>query len=623
MSQCVTIHSYRILLLACVIAVAGSVGVATAEEEAPHTFEQCSEALQSKDPSIRIAALQELSAFYPRKGLLPIMEHLSEETDEDVLCEMARSIALTKHPRGAEFLIEMMKGNSLPKPVRMVMIQALGYLQSPQSIDALYEMAREENSHAVLIAMYRALAQTPKAQKAVLELAKRELNALIRQDKAQTGYSFSQIDVVSRRLAALGPMAASPMYAVLETSHWQAARAAAVAIGKMRPPGGDARLLGAMKRHSRMTWQCMEGLQFYAEPRTIPALLQMPNATKYGRWYLAMICGRAGDQRAIGFLSKMVQHDYEATAAWSIALIGGEKALTFLMSEFEKGVDGREWLCAALAKLGDPRAVPLLLNTATDTHEMLDFRKAAAYTLAWCGEEATVKQLEDAIKNEKTEDVKAAMERTLDILKHKVEVMKNPPQDHLECESLKVLSVTRGKVFSEMPLPRYLSLSYLAELMEEGTTISFSGGPEDYSGYQALSWHALTFGDELVLSFPVEEDFYGKFDLILGTGDVDVRLRVTLDEDPFGKEFSLSEYMTKKKLSLGNVYLPKGNHKLTLKAVDLSEGDGFYFIRPEFMGLLLLDYIQMSPRKAPEKKDVVESAPEEGNAEPAGPAGGW
>jgi len=331
----------------------------------------------------------------------PILETLWEEEPPNLQSAILGAMGQSKDPRGTLFLLRLLK-NPISE-IRLAAIQSLAFTRDARVVSLLvfFGQSHPELKYAV--------------GDSLLKMKEDAIDPLIDLLKSQDPKIVSESVVLLGRLKT--PDAIKPLMEVFQTHPGPIQGQVAEAFGLIGEPKCIPTLAPLLKiPDAKIRVQAASAMGRVPHPGCLKELIDAlndPNPEVKKR--CAMALGEIGDNRAAAGLSKLLtesEAELKITAAESLGRIGDAQAVPYLI-EMTHDTDESVVLKAlgALRKLKSPKSIDPL--TQLLDHESSRIRQRSIDVLGQVGDAVVAEQLEQMLRNDRSEDVRAAAAKAL------------------------------------------------------------------------------------------------------------------------------------------------------------------------------------------------------------------
>ncbi len=334
-----------------------------------------------------------------------------------------------------ESLLEALKTNNAYE-VRMVAVEALGWIGGERALEALLEALKKDDAEEVRRDVVSTLGRTggERVLEGLLEALRTDDDADVRRNVVSALGQIGDERALEGLLEALktdaaaavrryaadtlisigGERAVEGLMEALKDGDAYVRMNAVSALGQIGGERAVVRVLEVLKiDDAYVRMNAASALGRIGGKRAVEGLLEALKTDDdvYVRRNAASALGRIGGERAVGGLLEALKTDDDADvrrdAADTLGRIGGERALDILLEALKKDDDAQVRRDAAytLIRIGGERAVGGLLE-ALKTDDDVDVRRKAASDLGQIGGERAVGGLLEALKTDDDADVR-------------------------------------------------------------------------------------------------------------------------------------------------------------------------------------------------------------------------
>jgi HEAT repeat protein len=334
---------------------------------------------KEKFDNVRGAAALALGAIKDPRAVDPLIELLSKDKSNNVRAAAATALGATKDPRAVEPLIEVMTKEvpheasyrgmnfrGFPIEVRMHAIEALGEIKDPRAVEPMLALlAGYKSSLAADAALALGKIGDPRAVEPLIAALKdKQHNATARENAATALGAFHD------------PRAVEPLIAVLQDKDDPAVRmSVAGALGELKDPRAAGPLITALKDpENRVRIGAAGAILKLGTPALEPLVGALKDPEAVQRQFAAALLGDLKDPRAIlPLIASFQDVDPQVRLrAFQATIAIGEPAFDPLLAALkDANASTRQLSVAALAQLGDARAVDPLIAELRDTEEFV------------------------------------------------------------------------------------------------------------------------------------------------------------------------------------------------------------------------------------------------------------
>jgi len=331
----------------------------------------------------------------------PILEALWEEEPANLQSAILGAMGKLQDPRGTLFLLRLLK-NPIPE-IRLASVQSLALTTDPRVVKVLvhYGQIHPELKYAV--------------GDSLLKMEGEIIDPVVELLQSQ------DTDVVSDAVVLLGRLktadAVKPLMETFQTHPGPIQGQVAEAFGLIGDPKCIPTLVPLLKSpETKIRVQAASAMGRVPHPGCLKALIEAlhdPNPEVKKRCAAAL--GEIGDKRASSALAKLLkesQTELRITVAEALGRIGDERAVPYLIDMTN---DENESIVlkalGALRKLKSPGSIESL--TGLLDHESSRVRQRTVDVLGQVGDAVIAEQLEQILKYDRSEDVRAAAAKAL------------------------------------------------------------------------------------------------------------------------------------------------------------------------------------------------------------------
>lgn len=331
----------------------------------------------------------------------PLLEQLWEEEAANLQSAILAAMGQAKDPRGTLFLIRLLK-NPIPE-IRLASVQSLAFTEDSRIVALLvhYGKNHPELKYAVGDSLLKMKGYSVDPVIALLQSSDPEI--------------MTDAVILLGRLKT--PDAVKPLMEVFQNHPGPIQGHVAEAFGLIGEPKCIPAIVPLLKSSDdKVRVQTASALGRVPHPGCLKALIESlndPNPEVKKR--CAMALGEIGDKRAASALSKLLkdtQTEIKITAAEALGRIGDDQAVPYLIEmchEDDEAVILKA--LGALRKIKNPASIEPL--TKLLLHESSRVRQRAIDVLGQVGDAVVAEQLEGLLRNDRSEDVRAAAAKAL------------------------------------------------------------------------------------------------------------------------------------------------------------------------------------------------------------------
>jgi HEAT repeat protein/WD40 repeat protein len=331
----------------------------------------------------------------------PILERLWEEEPANLQSAILGAMGESKDPRGTLFLLRLLK-NPISE-IRLAAVQSLAFTHDSRLVSLLVSFGQSypELKYAV--------------GDSLLEMREDAIDPVIDLLKSQDSKVVSDAVILLGRLKT--PDAIKPLMEVFQTHPGLIQGLVAEAFGLIGEPKCIPTLAPLLKSpDDKIRVQAASAMGRVPHPGCLKALIDAlddPNHEVKKRCASAL--GEIGDKRAAPGLSQLLKEpesELRITAAEALGRIGDDRAVPYLI-EMTHDEDESVVLKAlgALRKLKSPQSIEPL--TVLLEHDSSRIRQRSIDVLGQVGDAVVAEQLEQMLRNDRSEDVRAAAAKAL------------------------------------------------------------------------------------------------------------------------------------------------------------------------------------------------------------------